>query len=110
MALSKAWSAANPTSKVGSNDFPADPFNPALSNGQLEQSGAIDKELWKAQYENLQDYFKSEVGKLPDWSSLKRRDLEDIMKRFSSYNKPDRTKTEAMLALLAHYQWLYAKD
>lgn len=89
--------------------YSENPFEPKWSDGSVSENGKIDRKRWKKQFENLQKYFEQEIGQqAPNLTSLNRGQLEDIMRRYGGDNT--RSVTDAALALLAHYQWLYAKD
>ena len=97
-ALGEQWSADNPSADPFSN-----PFSTWLSDGQLS-NGQADMATAREQKKNLQEYFKREIGPLPDMKKMSSQQLNNIRAAFALDKNP--TKTEALLSLLAYYEWL----
>jgi HK97 family phage prohead protease len=97
--ISSEWDELNP-------DDEANPWSTWLSDGVLTQGDEIDEPMWQQQFENAKTEFRRVAGSdAPDLSKFNREELVEIMERYSKATNP----SDATLALLAHYQWLYAK-
>jgi HK97 family phage prohead protease len=105
-ADSQVFSADWATANSDDDEVMGNPWSPWLSDGQLS-NGEIDASAWQKQLENAKTEFRRVAGTdAPDLSKFTRAELVETMRRYGKATNP----SEAMLALLAHYQWLYAKN